>query len=100
MLTSVAENSPNTLGEAMLVGTPCISAYVGGAPDMAEDGTEALFYRSDDPALLAWCVKRIFDDDALAAELSANARRKARQTHNAEANAQTLYNVYRDILNA
>ena len=100
VLTSVAENSPNTLGEAMLVGTPCISSYVGGAPDMATDGSEALFYRSDDPALLAWCVKRIFDDDALAARLSENARRRAQSTHDAKNNARILYNVYLDILNA
>ena len=98
VLTSVAENSPNTLGEAMMVGTPCISSYVGGAPDMAKDGEEALFYRSDDPALLAWCVKRIFDDDTLAARLSENARRRALDTHDPQKNAATLYGVYRDIL--
>ena len=98
VLTSVAENSPNTLGEAMLVGTPCISSYVGGAPDMATDGEEALFYRSNDPALLAWCVKRIFDDDALALRLSENARRRAKRTHDADGNAQKLFDVYRDIL--
>ena len=100
VLTSVAENSPNTLGEAMLVGTPCISAYVGGAPDMATDGKDALFYRSDDPALLAWCVKRIFDSDALAQHLSQNARRRAQETHDADENARTLYGVYLDILKA
>ena len=99
VLTSVAENSPNTLGEAMMVGAPCVSAYVGGAPDMAEDGKEALFYRSNDPQLLAWAIKRIFDDDALAARLSENARARARQTHDPVKNAQTLYGVYRDILN-
>lgn len=98
VLTSVAENSPNTLGEAMMVGTPCISSYVGGAPDMATEGNEALFYRSDDPALLAWCVKRIFDDDDLALRLSENARKRALVTHNAENNAATLYDVYCDIL--
>ena len=98
VLTSVAENSPNTLGEAMLVGTPCISSYVGGAPDMAKDGEEALFYRSNDPALLAWCVKRIFDDDALAVRLSQNARKRALVTHDPQKNAETLYNVYLEIL--
>ena len=98
VLTSAAENSPNTLAEAMLVGAPCVSAYVGGAPDMATEGKEALFYRADDPALLAWCVKRIFDDDALARSLSQNARERAAITHDAKHNAQTLCGVYRDIL--
>ncbi len=98
VLTSVAENSPNTLGEAMLVGTPCISSYVGGAPDMARDGEEALFYRSNDPALLAWCVKRIFDDDALAERLSKNASARAALTHSADGNAERLMSVYREIV--
>ncbi|MCR5690369.1 MAG: glycosyltransferase family 4 protein [Clostridiales bacterium] len=98
VLTSVAENSPNTLGEAMLVGAPCVSSYVGGAPDMAVDGEEALFYRSDDPAMLAWRIKQIFDDDALAVRLSQNAGMKAARTHDAANNARTLYNVYLDIL--
>ena len=98
VLPSAAENSPNTLAEAMTVGAPCISAYVGGAPDMAEDGKEALFYRCDDPALLAWCVKRVFDDDALALRLSENARLRARRTHDETRNAETLYRVYTEIL--
>lgn len=98
VLCSVAENSPNTLGEAMLIGTPCVSSYVGGAPDMATDGEEALFYRSDDPALLAWNIKRIFDDDELALKLSENGHRRAAVTHDANKNAQQLYHVYQEIL--
>lgn len=98
VLCSAAENSPNTLGEAMCIGTPCVAAYVGGVPDMATDGENALFYRNDDPALLAWNIKRIFDDDELALKLSANGRKQARITHNAEKNAQALFNIYKEIL--
>lgn len=98
VLCSAIENSPNTLGEAMCIGTPCVAAYVGGVPDMATDGENALFYRNDDPALLAWNIKRIFDDDDLALKLSANGRKQARITHDAEKNAQTLYNIYDEIL--
>ena len=98
VLCSAIENSPNTLGEAMCIGTPCVAAYVGGVPDMATDGENALFYRNDDPALLAWNIKRIFDDDELALKLSANGRKQARITHDAEKNAQTLYNIYNEIL--
>lgn len=98
VLCSAVENSPNTMGEAMCIGTPCVTAYVGGVPDMATDGESALFYRNDDPALLAWNVKRIFDDDDLALRLSANGRKRAAVTHDADTNARTLYNIYQEIL--
>ncbi len=98
VLCSTVENSPNTLGEAMLVGTPCVAAYVGGVSDMAEDGKDALFYRNDDPALLAWNIKRIFDNDELALELSKNAQRRAEVTHSPQKNAEDLVNAYKDIL--
>ena len=98
VLCSAIENSPNTLGEAMMLGTPCVAAYVGGVSDMATDNTDALFFRNDDPALLAWNVKRIFDDDALALSLSANARKRALVTHDPERNAEGLVEIYKSIL--
>ena len=98
VLSSTVENSPNTLGEAMLVGTPCVASYCGGVPDMAVDGEEALFYRSNDPALLAWAVKRIFDDDTLATHLSQNAQRHAQITHDPARNAAALLTAYNTIL--
>lgn len=98
VLCSTIENSPNTLGEAMMVGTPCVASYVGGVSDMAEDGQEALFYRNDDPKLLAWNIKRIFDNDELALSLSESGKKKALITHDAERNAQLLVDAYIDIL--
>ncbi len=98
VLCSAVENSPNTLGEAMLVGTPCVASYVGGVCDMAENGKEALLYRNDDPALLAWNIKKIFDNDELAVELSKNSQKKASDTHNSQKNAEQLLSVYKDIL--
>lgn len=98
VLCSAIENSPNTLGEAMMVGTPCVSSYVGGAPDMATHGKEAMFYRNDDPSLLAWNIKQIFDNDELALSLSENGRKKALITHDPDINVRQLVSVYEDIL--
>lgn len=98
VLCSAVENSPNTLGEAMLLGTPCVAAYVGGVSDMATDGESALFYRNDDPALLAWNLKRVFDDDQLALKLSENGRKRALITHDPKKNAEQLIANYKDIL--
>ncbi|WP_321372019.1 glycosyltransferase family 4 protein [uncultured Desulfuromusa sp.] len=98
VLSSIIENSPNTLGEAMIMGVPSVSAYVGGAPDMAKDGEEALFYRANDPKLLAYQVKRIFDDDGLAIKLSKSGRIRAIDTHDPKKNLEKLLVAYRAIL--
>ena len=98
VLCSAVENSPNTLGEAMCVGTPCVAAYVGGVSDMAKDGEDALFFRNDDPKILAWNLKRIFDSNELAQSLSESAKKRAAITHNPERNALLLIDAYTDIL--
>lgn len=98
VLCSAIENSPNTLGEAMNIGTPSVAAYVGGVSDMAVDGEDALFYRNDDPALLAWNIKQIFDNDELALKLSENGKKHARFTHDADINSKALYDIYVSIL--
>ncbi|MDP3379040.1 MAG: glycosyltransferase [Brevundimonas sp.] len=94
VMSSIIENSPNTLGEAMMVGTPSVSAFTGGVPSMACDEVDVLMYRADDPAMLAMQIKRLFDDPALCGRLSASARERARQTHDPEANVQALVDAY------
>lgn len=94
VMSSIIENSPNTLGEAMMVGTPSVSAFTGGVPSMASDEADVLMYRADDPAMLAMQVKRLFDDPALCDRLSDSARQRARTTHDPEANVQALVTAY------
>tara|TARA_R110002051_G_scaffold265495_4_gene325343 strand:+ start:6163 stop:7407 length:1245 start_codon:yes stop_codon:yes gene_type:complete len=98
VMGSVIENSPNTLGEAMIMGVPCITSYNGGVSDMASDGKEALHYRDNDPRMLAYQIKRILDDTELAKTLSKNAKLKANHTHSPEKNLEDLLSCYRSIL--
>ncbi len=98
LLPSVIENSPNTLGEAMMIGTPSVAAYVGGVSDMAEDGKEALFYRAGEPSCMAYRIKQIFDDDSLGATLSENGKKRARENHSRENNATRLTEIYAKIM--
>lgn len=95
---SAVENSPNSLGEAMLLGVPCAAARTGGIPSMAEDGREALFFEKGDVDGIARCVTAVFRDDALARRLSAGAAARARRNHDGDANYRQLLETYRQIL--
>ncbi|HJA93839.1 MAG TPA: glycosyltransferase family 4 protein [Candidatus Eisenbergiella merdipullorum] len=95
---SALENSPNSLGEAMLLGVPCVASRTGGIPDIAEDGESALFFERGNVHELALCIRRIFRDDALAQTLSQEARIRGRQNHDGDANYRRLLEIYREIL--
>ena len=98
VLPSLIENSPNTLGEAMIVGMPCVSAYTGGASEMAIDEKECLFYRANDPKLLAWQLKRVFSNRQFAEELGGEARKHANITHDPIHNRDALIFAYNKML--
>lgn len=95
---STIENSPNSVGEAMLLGVPVVSSKVGGVADMLTDGQEGLLYHADNVNALAMAVTRIFEDRELAKRLSAAAVKRARRTHDAQTNCCRLLEIYREIL--
>ncbi len=51
LLPSVMENSSNSLGEAMMLGVPCIAARTGGTPDMICEDEGWLYDHRDTDAL-------------------------------------------------
>ena len=94
---STIENSPNSVGEAMLLGVPVVSSLVGGVPDLVTDEKEGLLYHADNVSALAMAVARIFEDRELADRLSAAARVRARKTHDADTNYRRLLEIYQEI---
>ena len=100
VLPSVMENSPNTLGEAMLLGLPCVAADVGGVSSMLRAPEEGLLYQSSAPYVLAQDICRVFAMEADAAKMGAAAQRRARLTHDPKHNLDTLLDIYRSLSQA
>lgn len=95
--SSYCENSPNSMGEAMLLGTPVVAARVGGIPSMADEDTQALMYNADRPDELAKCIIRLFEKEELAKNLSESGIKRARKNHDGDTNSARLLEIYRDI---
>ena len=95
---SSIENSPNSLGEAMILGVPSVASYVGGIPDMLKDKEEGFLYQHDAPYMLAQYVCEIFENKNLALKISKNARERALKTHDRDENTRRLIEIYNEIL--
>ncbi len=98
VLPSALENSPNSLGEAMLLGVPCVAADVGGVHNLLTDGGDGLLYPAGDVEALADRIIEIFTKEAIVERFSDNARKHARVNHDADQNYYRLIHIYREML--
>lgn len=94
---SSIENSPNSLGEAMLLGVPCVASDVGGISDMLIHQKEGFLYPSDAPYMLAHYVCEIFANEDRALSLSENGKSHALRIYNKEKNVRILMEIYNQI---
>ena len=97
VLPSCIENSPNSLGEAMLVGTPCVAADIGGVSSLAEP-SEVFLYPWDEPYMLADYLDKIFQNEPETGQRAERAGRHAERTHDAKRNARELLAIYGEIV--
>lgn len=95
---SSIENSPNSVGEAMLVGMPIVASYVGGTMDLLKENEEGYLYQSDAPYMLAHYVKEVFADTEKSISMGRKAKLHASQTHNIEKNMNDLLQIYNTVL--
>lgn len=95
---SSIENSPNSVGEAMLLGTPVVASCVGGLLSLMEHGKEGLLYPAHEVNMLAHHICTLFKEREYAESLSAAARQRASRTHDREQNLEVLLQIYRDIM--
>lgn len=97
VLPSTAENSPNSLGEAMLLGVPCVASDVGGVSTLMQSGQEGLVVPSADSAALADAICRVFALEDQAEAMGRAAHNHAAVTHDPEKNLTDLLAIYRRL---
>lgn len=92
--SSSIENSPNSLGEAQILGVPVIASYVGGIPDMME-GDEEHLYRFEEIEMLAYKICQLFKKEG---SIDTSCMRQAALLrHNPDTNTRDMMTVYKTI---
>lgn len=93
---SAIENSPNSLCEAQALGTPCISSFVGGVPDLVTSKAMGDLYRFEEYEELAQLIINRFKCESFDNKyMQAEALRR----HNAKTNADILIEIYNSLDN-
>lgn len=94
---STIENSPNSVGEAMILGVPVVSSDVGGVKNMLVHEREGFLYQADATYMLAYYVMKYFEHDEIVEAYTKAARNHALKTHNQKQNLDTLMQIYKVI---
>lgn len=92
---SSIENSPNSLGEAQLLGVPCIASYVGGVPDMMVGYNRGAVYRFEEVEMLACEIIKMFSIEHYTDE---SASAVAHLRHDKIKNAERMIEIYKDVI--
>ena len=100
---SSIENSPNSLGEAMMLGVPCVSSLVGGVGNMLINGVEGFTYQHDAPYMLAYYVMEIFKMQDFQRDnlesMTENAHKHALKLFDRAENAERMIKIYEAVIN-
>lgn len=97
---SVLENSPNTVGEAMLLGVPVAASETGGIPDMLTHEKEGLLFPAGDVDKLTEAIAYMWTKKEETQRFSEAASKRAAKTHDGNANYRRLLEIYDIILKA
>lgn len=99
VMSSAIENHSSTLKEAMTIGVPCVSSYVGGVPEYAYHNENCLLYRFEDYEVMAQEIILLFESDELCHHLSLKAAEKMREYRENNDFYEISKKIYQTIIN-
>lgn len=94
---SAIENSPNSVGEAMLLGTPVVCSDVGGVKNLIVHEEEGYIYQHNAPYMLAHYIMKVFGAKEGIVPMVQKARAHAQETHDPQKNLSALISIYEEI---
>lgn len=93
-LPSFAEGLPVSIMEAMATGTPVVTTYVSGIPELAVAGETAMVVPAGNATELAYALAAVLADDALRHRLTAHALDRVRANHDLHDNVAVLADLF------
>ena len=96
LMPSSIENSPNSLGEAMLMGLPSVASAVGGIPSVMSD-VEGVLFDPDRPGALEQAIARLWQDPQAADHRARFARERALVDHDPARIANQQLEIYEQL---
>ena len=98
LVPAVEEPFGRSLIEAMLLGTPLVAADSGGNPEIIRHGETGYLVPPDDPDAFARRTLDLLQDDAARARVAAHARQDAVARFGMQRHAQSIMQIYDDLL--
>lgn len=98
VLPSIIDNSPNSLCEAQLIGTPVIASYVGGIPQMVENNKTGILFPYNEPYALAFKIMNLHASPETQKILSENEIEISHKRHDPSYIAQYLTEIYSKVM--
>ncbi len=98
VITSVQDNLPNVVLEAMACGTPCIGFKLGGIPDMIDHQINGYLAKPLDVDDLSHGINWVLDDVERLNRLSHQARAKTEQAFALERQSRRYQRLYQELL--
>jgi glycosyltransferase involved in cell wall biosynthesis len=92
------ENSPNSVSEALVVGTPVIAAHAGGVLSMLEHNRSGWTFQEGDFTMLSGLIIGLMETPDIILRVSSEGRRIARERHNPDRIVKKLTDNYAHIL--
>jgi glycosyltransferase involved in cell wall biosynthesis len=97
-MSSLQDNLPNTILEAMACGTPVGGFAAGGVGEAVLSGETGLLARTGDFGALAAALREILENRALQSELSRKARQRIEDDYAIDRQAQRYAALYEEVI--